>query len=90
MNKWNLEVDILDATDPQDLTDTLIHEFGHFIALKLTGVTVLEFGIGFPPRALKLFERYDYRALPILDEQGKILGVVPYRDLKNLKHRLLE
>ena len=35
----------------------LIHEFGHFIALRLTGVTVLEFGIGFPPRALKLFER---------------------------------
>jgi len=40
--------------------------------------------------ALKLFERYDYRAIPILDEEGKILGVVPYRDLKNLKHRFLE
>jgi len=35
----------------------LIHEFGHFIAAKMIGVTVLEFGIGFPPRALKLFER---------------------------------
>lgn len=40
--------------------------------------------------ALKLFERYDYRAIPILDEEGKMLGVVPYRDLKNLKHRFLE
>jgi CBS domain-containing protein len=40
--------------------------------------------------ALKLFERYDYRAIPILDEEGKILGVVPYRDLRNLKHRFLE
>lgn len=40
--------------------------------------------------ALTLFERYDYRAIPIVDEEGKILGVVPYRDLKNLKHRLLE
>lgn len=40
--------------------------------------------------ALQLFERYDYRAIPILDKEGKILGVVPYRDLKNLKHRLLE
>lgn len=40
--------------------------------------------------ALTLFERYDYRAIPILDEEGKILGVVPYRDLKNLKHRFLE
>lgn len=34
-----------------------LHELGHFIALRLTGVTVLEFGIGFPPRAVKLFEQ---------------------------------
>src|SRR5215813_8418630 len=35
----------------------LIHELGHFLALRAIGVTVLEFGLGFPPRALKLFER---------------------------------
>jgi regulator of sigma E protease len=35
----------------------IIHELGHFIACRLVGVTVLEFGIGLPPRALKLFER---------------------------------
>src|SRR5579864_1790562 len=35
----------------------LIHELGHFIAARLIGVTVLEFGIGFPPRAVKLFEQ---------------------------------
>ena len=35
----------------------LIHELGHFMAAKLVGITVLEFGLGFPPRALKLFER---------------------------------
>jgi regulator of sigma E protease len=35
----------------------LIHELGHFIAARLVGITVLEFGIGFPPRALKLFEQ---------------------------------
>lgn len=33
----------------------LIHELGHFIAAKLVGITILEFGIGMPPRALKLF-----------------------------------
>ncbi|MBI5669912.1 MAG: RIP metalloprotease RseP [Chloroflexi bacterium] len=33
----------------------LIHELGHFIAAKLVGITVLEFGIGFPPRMAKLF-----------------------------------
>ncbi len=34
----------------------LIHEFGHFAAARLLGVEVEEFGIGFPPRAVKLFE----------------------------------
>jgi regulator of sigma E protease len=29
----------------------LIHELGHFITARLAGVRVLEFGIGFPPRA---------------------------------------
>lgn len=33
----------------------LVHELGHFLAAKAVGITVLEFGIGFPPRALKLF-----------------------------------
>jgi len=28
------------------------HEFGHFIAARRNGVRVLEFGIGFPPRAI--------------------------------------
>ncbi len=37
----------------------VIHEFGHFIAAKLVGITVLEFGIGFPPRAKVLFTRGD-------------------------------
>ena len=37
----------------------VIHEFGHFLAAKLVGITVLEFGIGFPPRAKTLFRRGD-------------------------------
>ena len=32
----------------------LIHELGHFILAKLAGVRVEEFGLGFPPRMLKL------------------------------------
>ncbi len=32
-----------------------IHEMGHFITAKLVGITILEFGIGMPPRALRLF-----------------------------------
>src|SRR3990172_4702584 len=32
-----------------------IHELGHFLAAKAVGITVMEFGIGFPPRVAKLF-----------------------------------
>ena len=28
----------------------IIHEFGHFIAAKKSGINVDEFGIGYPPR----------------------------------------
>ncbi len=34
----------------------IAHELGHFIASKLSGVRVKEFGIGYPPRILTLFE----------------------------------
>ena len=34
----------------------LLHEFGHFIVSRLLNVEVEEFGIGFPPRMVKLFE----------------------------------
>jgi regulator of sigma E protease len=37
----------------------LIHELGHFIAARLAGVRVLEFGVGFPPRARVLRDRGD-------------------------------
>jgi regulator of sigma E protease len=37
----------------------LLHELGHFVAARLAGVTVHEFGIGFPPRAKVLFRRGD-------------------------------
>ena len=34
------------------MTLVVLHEFGHFIAARRNGVNVLEFGIGFPPRAV--------------------------------------
>ena len=47
----------------------LLHELGHFVAARLAGVTVHEFGIGFPPRARVLFKRgatiYTLNWLPI-------------------------
>jgi len=35
----------------------LVHELGHFFAARLSNIRVEEFGLGFPPRALKLTER---------------------------------
>ncbi len=47
----------------------LIHELGHFVTARLAGVRVLEFGIGFPPRAKVLRSRgetlYTLNWLPI-------------------------
>ena len=37
----------------------LLHELGHFLAARLAGVRVLEFGVGFPPRAKVLGNRGD-------------------------------
>lgn len=36
------------------------------------------------------FVRYGFRALPVTDVDGAMLGVVPYRDVMNLKHRFLD
>lgn len=35
----------------------LVHEWGHFMAARIFGVKVEEFGLGFPPKAKKLFVR---------------------------------
>ena len=47
----------------------LLHELGHFLIAKLFGIHVLEFGIGLPPKALKLFKHketeYTLNWLPI-------------------------
>src|SRR3989344_6821886 len=45
----------------------LIHEFGHFVVAKLSGILVEEFGFGFPPRifAKKIGETvYSINLLP--------------------------
>lgn len=41
-------------------------------------------------QAADAFIRYGFRALPVTDANDVILGVVPYRDVMNLKHRMLD
>ena len=47
----------------------IIHELGHFFAARLIGISVLEFGIGFPPRVCRLFmwreTEFTFNLLPI-------------------------
>jgi hypothetical protein len=38
-SQWALMVDILDATNPRDLTYTLLHEFGHLLTLNDSQIT---------------------------------------------------
>jgi len=40
--------------------------------------------------AASTFLRYGFRALPVVDDSEVIQGVVPYRDVMNLKHRMLD
>jgi regulator of sigma E protease len=47
----------------------LVHEFGHFVAARLSGIRVEEFGFGFPPRLAKLFvwkgTTFSLNAIPV-------------------------
>ncbi len=47
----------------------ILHEFGHFLAARISKVEVEEFGLGYPPRALTLFEisgtKYTLNWLPL-------------------------
>ena len=40
--------------------------------------------------ASRLFSKYDFRALPIVNGNNKLLGAVTYKDLMKLKHHFLE
>ncbi|HEX2142737.1 MAG TPA: M50 family metallopeptidase [Candidatus Limnocylindria bacterium] len=59
----------------------LIHELGHFIAAKRAGITVQEFGVGFPPRIASVVwrgTRYSVNWIPLggfvkmLGEDGEL------------------
>ena len=39
--------------------------------------------------AAGLFDRYDFRAIPIVDDSDRIVGVIPYRDVMKLTHHFV-
>jgi CBS domain-containing protein/sporulation protein YlmC with PRC-barrel domain len=40
--------------------------------------------------ASDLFERYEFRSIPVVDDDGRIVGVLPYRDVMRLTHEFIE
>ena len=56
----------------------VIHEFGHFATARAMGVKVLEFGIGFPPRA---FSVYTGNTPVLVDSATRYVGLSGPEDL---------
>ena len=57
----------------------VVHEFGHFATARAFGVKVLEFGVGFPPRA---FGIYTGRTPVMLHPQTRFVGLEGPQDLR--------
>jgi len=67
----------------------LVHELGHFVVAKLAGITVEEFGIGFPPRVGSIMwhgTRYSINAVP-LGGFVKMLGEDGEGDAERMRQR---
>jgi len=68
----------------------ILHEFGHYIAARLFGVTAFEFGVGFPPNIFTLWtgkrtvslERLPYGSSVSL-RRGQIISLAATRDAQN-------
>ena len=64
---------------PMLLLLVVIHEWGHFATAKAFGVKVMEFGIGYPPRAWGF---YTGQTAVLLDGQTQLVGVESIADLR--------
>lgn len=65
--------ELLQADDNATLLDIMVYDL-----ITLTPESTLQ-------EAAEEFSRYDFRSLPVVDDDNKIIGVVPYRDI--MKHR---
>ena len=69
--------ELLIAEDSAILKDIMITN-----VISLTSESTLK-------QASEMFARYGFRALPIINKHGSMIGVIPYRDVMNLKHLFL-
>ncbi|MFH0967981.1 MAG: CBS domain-containing protein [Methanobacteriota archaeon] len=68
--------ELLQADDDANLLDIMVYDI-----ITLTTESTLK-------EAAEEFSRYDFRALPVIDADQKIIGVVPYRDIMKLRRHL--
>ena len=65
----------------------LVHEIGHFIAAKLNGVKVEEFGIGFPPSFLKIKYKETVYSLNLIPLGGFVKVYGEEKEVKKEKNK---
>jgi CBS domain-containing protein len=70
--------ELLQADDKAYLRDVMV---GNVITLN-TNSTLKD--------AAQEFARYGFRAIPVIDEEKRLIGVITYRDVMNLTHHFLE
>nr|WP_319377489.1 CBS domain-containing protein [uncultured Methanoregula sp.] len=70
--------DLLQADDQALLRDIMLEN-----VISLSTESTLK-------EASQLFARYDFRALPVVDDKNRLTGVIPYRDVMNLTHHFVE
>jgi len=70
--------ELLQADDKTLLKDIMV---GNVISLR-TGYTLKE--------SAQEFGQYGFRALPVVDEEARLIGSIPYRDVMNLAHQFIE
>ncbi len=70
--------ELLQANDEEKLIDIMVDD-----VITLTPDSTLK-------EASELFARYDFRALPVINSEKRLIGVIPYRDVMKLRHHFLD
>ena len=70
--------ELLQADDKEFLRDVMIEN-----VITLSTESTLK-------EAAKEFARYGFRSIPVIDEENRLVGVIPYRDVMNLTHQFVE
>ncbi len=77
---WSTVVIAIASFIPLLLLLVVIHELGHFFTAKWFGVKVLEFGVGYPPKA---FGFYTGRTPVLVDQHTQFVNVADAQALRN-------